>query len=568
MAIDNIFNIATTGLTAQRLAIEVTSENITNVNTAGYSRQITQFETGQTNTVNGFALGTGVKVAAIQRSYDGLLQKQIVDGNSSYQQNLARQTALQQIEPLFNEMTTDGLGKTVQDFLGSWNDLALNPQGLAERQTVIARGQTMVDAFNNTSSSLQDVQQNANDSLPVIADTVSATAKQIASLNMQILETEHLGVNANELRDQRDQLITDLSQKAGVTFSEVGYPQPDSPDKTIQVKLPGGETLVNGGNYAQLYAKTTTPPNNDLYLTATGNPPPTANSAVDTKVSATIGGLPQGSNSLGEIGGVLQVRDTIVPDLMNNMNELARQIGDAVNRIHMAGYGLDSSTGNAFFSGVSTNPTTATGTFAASGDVITVADTSNLQVGMGVTDPASAIPAGAKITEVINGTSFRISQPATAAGAGVNLTFSGMESSALRMNPNLTVNSLAAADTDPVVGGTGNNRTALALADLQNTAIAFTTKVNGVSSPSNTTIGNYYTSLVSSVGVQVQNATTATTQGDSFLQQLNTLRESNSGVSLDEELTNLIKYQKAFEGSSRLISTATDMMDTILGLVR
>jgi flagellar hook-associated protein 1 len=495
MGIDTLFTIATSGLTAQRLAIEVTSENITNVNTAGYSRQITQFETGQTNTANGFALGTGVRVAAVQRSYDGLLQKQIVDGNSTYQQNLARQKALQQIEPLFNELTNDGLGKTVQDFLGSWHDLALNPQGSAERQTLVARAQTMTDAFHQVNSSLQDVQKNADASLPVIADDISAKAQKIASLNMQILETEHLGVNANELRDQRDLQLQELAKKVGITYA-------DNASGSVVVKLAGGQTLVDGGNYAQVYAKTNAAvtPLNDLFVTSVGNPPPLANAAIDTNVSATIGGS---GNALGELGGVLQVRDSIVPQLQANLDEMAFNLANQVNTLHATGFGLDSSTGLNFF------------TPAASGPL-----------------------------------------PAAAA------TFAGY-SSAIQINGAVTGNldKIAAADADPAAGGTGNNNNALALAALKTTGVAFS---NG----SSATISSYYTSLVSDVGIRVQGATNTASQGENFLRQLGSLRESNAGVSLDEELTNLIKYQKAFEGSARLVTTATTMLDTVLGLIR
>lgn len=495
MSINNVFNIATMSLSAQRLAIEVTSENITNVNTPGYSKQTAVMQTGQTTTIDGFALGTGVKVASIQRSYDGLLQKQIVDSSSTYQQNLARQKALQQIEPSFNELTTDGLGKTVQDFFASWHDLSLNPQGSAERQTVVARAQIMTDAFHSTSNSLQNVQNNADASLTVLADSVTAKGKEIAGLNMQILESEHLGVNANELRDQRDYLVQQLAQKAGITSAE-------NPDGTLVIKLQGGQELVNGGNYAQLYAKqnAAVPPENNLYLTAIGNPPQTPDATINADVTKTIGGP---NNSLGEIGGVLQVRDTIVPGLMAKVDELAYNTANQVNAVHRAGYGLDSSTGNDFFV-----PTTAGG-----------------------------LPA----------------TPATFAGYSasieLNATISG------------DISKIAAADTDPTIGGTGNNNNALTLTKLATTSMAFT---NGGSA----TLSSYYTSLVSNVGIQVQNATTASTQGDNMLRQLNTLRESNSGVSLDEELTNLIKYQKAFEGAARLVTTGTSMLDTVLGLIR
>ncbi len=518
MGINDIFNIGVTGVTASRLAIEVTSENMANVNTVGYSRQITHFETGPTITSRGFALGSGVNVSSVQRSYDALLQRQIVDANSSQQQALARQKAMNQIEPLFNELSSNGLGDAVQKFFGAWQDLSVNPSGAAERQTLVARAQILVDTFHQTSASLKTAQKYADDSLGTLTADVSDKAKSIASLNTQILITERQGANANELRDQRDQLVLELAQKSGITYQE-------NPDGTLKIQLPdpagagGGEVLVDGGQYATVYADNaggTT--QNDIYITAIGNPPPATNPAADTKVTATIGGpndpTKVADNSLGEIGGVLKVRDQIVPDLLKNVDELAYQVSKQVNTAHYSGFGLKNGaayTGNNFF------------TFG--------------------TLPTAGVP------------------PTPATNTDVSQEIS--------INPAITadLDKIAASDTMVTLtgDGRGNNKNALAIAALQNANYTFNLPNGGTMQ---STFGGYYSSLVSNVGIMKQDATNVATNSDSYLRQLNNLRESNSGVSLDEELTNLIKYQKSFEGSSRLISTATQMMDTILGLVR
>ena len=519
MGINDIFNIGVSGITASRLAIEVTSENMANVNTAGYSRQITNFETAPTITSRGFALGTGVNVASVQRSYDALLQRQIVDANSSQQQALTRQKAMAQIEPLFNELASNGLGDAVQKFFGAWQDLSVNPSGAPERQALLARAQILVDGFHQTNASLKTAQKFADDSLGTITADISDKAKNIASLNTQILMTERLGTNANELRDQRDQLVMQLAQKAGITYTE-------NPDGTLKIQLPdpagagGGEVLVDGSQYATVYtdnAGGTT--QNDIYITAIGNPPPAPSPAADTKVTATIGGpndaTKPADNSLGEIGGVLKVRDEIVPDLLAKVDELAYQLATEVNDIHYSAFGLKSGaayTGNNFFS---------FGTLAVN------------------SGPPPAPATNADVSQEI----------------AINL--------AVTADPD----KIAAADAPVTLtgDGRGNNIQALAIAGLQNSNFTFNFPGGGTMQ---STFGGYYSSLVSNVGIMKQDANNVTAHGESFLLQLNNLRESNSGVSLDEELTNLIKYQKSFEGSSRLISTATQMMDTILGLVR
>jgi flagellar hook-associated protein 1 FlgK len=476
MGINSLLNIATTGITMSRVAIEVTGENIANVNTDGYSRQTVLFKTGPTNTMNGFPLGTGVQLAAVQRNHDELIQLQLVKGNSTYGETSVKQEALDQIEPFFNELTTEGLGQSIEDFFNSWQDLSTNAEGTAERQTVIARSQTLVDTFHRMNTNLSDSLTNADSSLDGSTQSISDAAKSIASLNEQILQTERLGGNANELRDQRDYQVLQLAEKVGVGYSEQS-------DGTLTVTLPGGEALVQGSKSGTVTTQDDpgTGLNKIIFTSTTG---------VTTDVTSTIGGT---DNSLGEIGGTLQVRDEIVPGYLARLDEMANQLVSAVNTQHSAGYGLDGTQNNFF-------------------------------------DPA------------------------------------GATSATISLNAALTADKIAAAAQDPtsVISGPGDNGNALKLAQLKGASLTFT--VDGTSTTS--TVASYYNALVSKVGVDAQNAENTTVQNESFLKQLNTLRESNSGVSLDEELTNLVKYQRAFEASARMITTASEMLDTVLAMVR
>lgn len=476
MGINSILNIATSGVTQAQVAIEVTSENIANINTDGYSRQRVVFETAPVINSNGFPLGTGVKIAEVQRNHDELLQLQIVNGNSDYGESKFVQTALEQIEPSFNELSNDGLGAAMDNFFNSWQDLSITPQGTAERQAVLTRAQIMVDAFHQAASSLQDSITNADTSLEGITAEISDKARNIASLNTQILQTERLGGNANELRDQRDYLTQELGKLVGVEYTEES-------DGSLTVRLAGGQTLVQGSSYGTVSTRDNAATGlNDIVFTPGGG-----GASVD--VTASIGGP---DNSLGEIGGALQVRDEIVPGYRERLDELANQLVSAVNTQHVSGYGLDG-TRNDFFDSAGTT------------------------------------------------------------GATISL------------NSALTLNKVAAAGQNPLTtSGPGDNTNALSLGSLKNSALTFT--AGGSSSRS--TVGNYYNALVSSIGVDAENAANTTSQSDSFLKQLNALRESNSGVSLDEELTNLMKYQRAYQASAKVINTVNEMLDTVMGLIR
>lgn len=374
MGITDIFNIATRGIAAQRQAIEVTSENIANVNTPGYSRQRAIMESGYPNISSGFPIGTGVEVVAIQRSYDNSLQMQLVNGNSTYQQNLTKQTALEQIEPLFNEVATDGLGKAMESFFSAWQDLSLNPQGTAERQAVISRAQVMNETLQQMNTNLTTVMTSADEDLHSITGEITSKLSDIALMNQQIMATQGLGGNVNEMMDKRDYLIQELSGKVGVTTRQES-------DGTMTVSLMlGGQTLVKGNQYSTVYASPNggTPPENDIFLAPLGNPPPIQTPATDTKVTSTIGGF---NNGYGEIGGTLQVRDTIVPGYLAKLNELAGQIIGAVNTQHTAGTDLAGNAGIAFFTGTSSADIAVNATITA--DPTRIAAAANPSLGQG-----------------------------------------------------------------------------------------------------------------------------------------------------------------------------------------
>lgn len=486
MGISNIFDIASSGITAQRLAMEVTGENIANVNTPGYSRQQAVMENRAVNSSNGFSLGSGVQIQTVRRSYDGMLQQQIVTGNSTYQQNLTRQTALEQIQPSFNELNADGLGKALDNFFGAWQDLTTNPGGTAERQALLSRSQILVDSFHQMEASLSSVASTSDANLTGITADVTDNARSLALVNMQILATQSVGGSPNELLDQRDLLLRNLSEKVGVTSTLAS-------DGTATVTLPGGETLVGGAGgtqYATLYTTpdAAVPPTNKIMLSGLGNPPPANDPLNDDDVTSSVGGT---GNTLGTIGGTLQVRDGIVPGYLAKLDEMASTLVSAVNAVHSAGYGVDGSTGNDFFDAAGTTSKTI-----------------SLDAGLSSVKIAAALPT-----------------------AG-----------------------------DPIPTSTGNNVNALGIAALKDQAQGF---LSG-----NATFGSFYNTLVSGVGIDTQGAQNLTAQGGAFLRQLNALRESHSAVSLDEELTNLTKYQRAFQGSAKVINAATDMLDIVMGMVR
>jgi len=477
MSIASILDIGKSGITAQRLALEVTSQNITNVNTPGYSRQTTIFASGTVTMDRGFPLGNGVQVAEIQRAYDDFLQLQLKNESSTNGNATTLLAAMNRAEQLFNEFTADGLGKSLQDFFKAWQDLSVNPQGKPERQAVLARAGQLVDQFQRVNGYLNDIRTEANQSLVGITSDVNDQLRQIATLNSQIQQVEIQGSRANELRDKRDLVVRQLAENVGITYLEQS-------DGMLNISLALGQPLVLGKDAATLSLQPD-PLNGGLYKVLTT--PPGGTGTID--ITSIVGGA---GNSQGKMGGALQVRDTLVAGFMADLDELAFTLATQVNAVHSAGFGLTGSTGLDFF----TPPAAMAG-----------------YSGLG--------------------------------GIGVNIT---------------NTNDIAAADADPAVGGTGNNKNSKTIASIYDLVLPM--------SSGNTNLEGFYNAVVGKVGVAVQNAQRTQSLSEGVIKQLESLRESQAGVSLDEELANLIKYQKAYEGSARLITTATEMMDTILGLVR
>jgi len=465
MSLASALEIGKSGLKIYQVASEVVSENIANVNTPGYSRQRVILEDAPPSTANGFPLGTGVRISSVERYYDALLQKQLVNAETTSGYDTAKSTVLQQIEPVFNEIAQDGLGAAISDFFNSWQDLSLNPTGNAERQAVLDKGQILSDQFNYVSRTLNNAIVAQNDALPSMKDDVNQILSNIAKLNGQIKVTEQVEGNANEMRDQRDYLVRQLAENMAISTVENSD---GTTDITYSDATAGSPyALVTGSNAATLSIITTggfladgITPRNDLQITPAGG-------GATTTIAPTT----------GKLGATVVTRDTTLPAYLTQVNTLAVNLATQVNTQNRAGFDL-------------------------------------------------------------NGVAVTIDFFSPSTGAGT-----------IAVNPAMTTTFIGASGA---VGVKGDNANALLLAGLNS--------ANGYSTSYNT--------LMAQVGLDVQTANTVVTQDSAFMKQLTTLRDSNSGVSLDEELTDLMKYQRSYQASAKLITTAGEMMDTIIAMMR
>ncbi len=463
--IQGILGIASKALRVQQRAINVTGNNIANVNTPGYSRQRLNISADQPVNTGFGPLGSGVRASEVERIYQRFLATQINGETQSLGQWEARKDMLERVEMVFDESGDYGLSQTMSEFWNAWQDLSNNPSGSVERTVLVAKSEMLTTTIAKNYQDLQNIQHDIDARVEGAVDKINELSASVVDLNDKIVSMEADGFTANDYRDQRDLVLKELSELIDINSFE------DS-SGAVTVSVGNGQPLVEG---IHRYSLSTQPNASGLkdvaWLDDDGNA---------VSITSNIDG--------GKLGGWLTARDTDIVDYMDRLDTLAQNLMNEVNTLHAAGYGLDGSTGNDFFTGT------------AAGDM------------------------------------------------AVN--------SAIVSDPNLVA---AAAGYDTVPGDKpGDNRNAIAIAGLRETL----TMAGGTA-----TFDDYYASLVSDVGHGVQQAQSYHDHQSQMVLHLENYRDSISGVSIDEEMVNLVNYQKAYQAAARLINTASEMMDTLLNMV-
>lgn len=454
-----LLDIGRGALLAHQKAISITGHNIANVNTPGYSRQRVNLATSLGLTSASGQMGTGVRVSDIQRIYDQFLGSQINTESYNLGKWEAQKSSLERVEIIFDETTGFGLNQTMGDFWNAWQDLANNPEGHTERQVLVSKSEIMAETFNKISSDLNQQQNDIDSSIEGAVIEINTIAGQISDLNIKISDIEKSGQSANDLRDERDLLLKELSSMIDISSFE-------GDDGQVTVLVGNGRPLVQPPYSLSLSTVTNASGHEDVvWVDRDGN-------SVD--ITNDISG--------GKLKGWLEVRDVKIEDYKTRLDDLASSIITEVNNLHTAGFDLNGAAGGAFFTGTS----------------------------------ASDI---AVDTNIIN-----------------------------------DVNLIAASGT----GAPGDNSNSIAIVNLQNGLLM---------SGGTATYDDFYNSLVSDVGIDAQSAQMNYDHQTAMALSLDNYRESISGVSLDEEMVNLVKFQHAYDAAAKLISAVDEMMNTVMNMV-
>jgi len=553
----SILNTAKLGLLTQQLAIEVTGNNIANVETEGYSRQDVILVSNTPRSISQGQLGTGVRVSSIERVFDQFLFQQILSEGDPTGNFKVRKDVFEQLEILFNENQGRSLNSELSGLFSAFQDLATNPSGLPERAEVLSRAQSLAAVFNNLGDGLFSIQRNIDAIVSDEVAKINTLVNEIAKLNQAIFANSPGQFSANDLKDQRDRLIKELSEKIDITFVN---------ESDGQVSL----TLRNG---TPLVLKNVT---FNLSTGLNGN----NKSFLDVFISNGAGGTINVTSAIqgGKLKGYLDMRDLEVPAIKEKLDRLAAGFVQEFNRVHQQGFGVDGSTGVNFFTPLS--PTVFTNTLNTGSAQVSVLNASPTTV---LVDDFEITFTGATSFTLTNLTTGAASSAITftagttfnlAGGFAVNITgtpavgdrfkFSVSENAAtfIKVSNEVLSNSQKIAAGNSTSGDGGN---AGDLAGLQSD-LTF----NSVTLQSGSgafTFDEFYNALVSAIGIQSATAQAGVRQQEGVLLQLSNRRESISGVSIDEELINLIQFQQAFNASARMISLVEELFDTLINRI-
>jgi len=500
-------------LVTQQTALQTTGHNVANANTAGYSRQIVNMiasrpieAVGMMKTNIPGQLGTGVEFDSITRIRESFLDSQYRNENKTYGTWSIQLDTLQKLETIVNEPSDSGLRAVMDKFWEAWHDLSESPESITARNLVKETAAALTDAFNQASRQLSELSADITENIGVKATQINTTLETILNLNQQIRRIEGLGDNANDLRDQRDLLTDQLSKiiNIDVQENEDGY----------QISM-GGAVLVDGQQMT----------------------PVTVESLA---ASFAAGGL-----TGGEVHGMFVSRDQYIVSYMNQLDTMANGMANGAITVTLPA-------GSVIPNGMTLNNVQYNGTVdqrtLASDITVTVNGLNGLhQLGYTMSEPARSASAF-----FVSGNGGPITAANIKVHAGILADASNIASS---------MRTTSDGTTESVVKG--NKDLAMLLSQFNETKIDFSS-VTGGAITLNGTINDFYQSIVGQLGVQAEEAIRQTDNSKLVVDQVDARRQSVSGVSLDEEMTNMIKFQHAYNAAARMMTTVDELLDRII----
>lgn len=518
--------ISKRSLFTQQAALTTTGHNIANANTKGYSRQVVNMVASRPIEYPGMMrsnipgqMGQGVEFDHIKRIRERFLDDQYHNENKNLGDWSIRKDTLDKLETIINEPSDTGIRQTIEGFWNAWQEFSKSPENTTARVLVKERALAMTDAFNHTARQLEDLSGDLTKNIEVKAGEANLILNQVAKLNEEIYRIEGLGNDANDLRDKRDLLVDDLSKIMNITFTEE--------DRGYNISM-GNIQLVAGNQ---------------------------VNGTI-TRASLEQAAASNDLNS-GEIYGMIQSRDHYVANYQFQLDNMLKVLvqGDVKVTLPKDMVVPEGTTLTVVKPDGTTEPMTYTGSIAdrtLSGDLDVIVRGFNGLHALGYSGSSPLNSGVAFFTLKPGSTEF------TAASVTVNPVIQNDVS-------NISSSSRSYTDTDGIEKVVkGNNDMALLLAGLRNKRVNFDPSASGKPILTDGTFDEFYRSMVGELGVQSQEAARQATNQQILVDQVDSNRQAISGVSLDEEMANMIKYQHAYNAAARSLTTFDEMLDKVI----
>lgn len=636
----DILKMGSNSLLSLQQALSTTGHNIANVNTEGFSRQTVHFGTTSPQRFGFGFIGQGARIESIQRSYNGFLTSQVQSFTASSSRYEVFTAFSSRVDNILAD-SQNSLSTSLQTFFSAIGDVAANPSTLPERQVLIGEANNLVDRQQSFSRILQQLNSEVNSEMRLAVTEINGLADSISLLNKQIISATSSGKSTppNDLLDQRDSLLRQLSTQISVTTNEQG-------DGSLNVFIGKGQALVVGSQSTHLQTQTN----------------PYDSSRLEIGVAGQIN-VDAGSQFIsgGRLQGLLDFRNRVLLPAETQLGLVVLGLNETVNGQHKVGMDLNGAMGGNFFrpgtisiaAKVSNTGTTvpaatlndvtnlraseyslvydgsqwqltrlndgtsvtgagplvldgmsidvSSGT-PVSGDsyrfnparsasasfalaitdprkiaaaVPVIADTPLANTGIAVlseltVDPSNTLPLAGPITltfnpdalgagvpgfDVVGGPGGTLAyDPATESG-GKTFTFAGVGLS-FKISDSPQSGDSFVLKTN--AGASGDNRNILKLGELQHKAV-----LNGGLN----TYQEFYGSMVAQVGVTQRQGNANLAVENSLLRQAEGYRDSASGVNLDEEAANLLRYQQAYQAAAQLVKIADELFQTLINSI-
>ncbi|OCG03597.1 flagellar hook-associated protein FlgK [Gilliamella apis] len=545
---NSLMNTGISGLNTAQNMLNVISNNISNAHTVGYNRQQQILRQANGTKYNFGFVGNGVAVSSVNRAYNSFVVGQLRQSQSQNGSIKAYYNELSKVDNLLAE-NENSISSQLNNLFASLNKLSSNAGDAATKQTVISDLTSLVSQFNKTELNLKNQIANINTELTNNIDKVNTYTQQIADLNQKIAKLQAVsgGHEPNSLLDERDQLVTELSELIGITVSEQ--------NGQYNISLSNGLSLVQGASTNQLSVQ---PSASD----------PALNTIIYTHNSGATQELTSQNIASGRLNGLLAFRDGPLLEARNQLGLLALNLAERFNEVHTSGVDVNGDPGEKLFdyhkpTSIANSKNQGNATVKMDYNSVTEVKASDYKIEFNgndwvvtrLSDNQQLTPQVSDGKLVFDGLSIEITGNAVAGDSFLLKPVADVASSLQLLVKD--VNKLATGINDDETGS-GDNRNVAKLLDIQNEKL-----VNGTK-----TLNSAYTSLVSYIGSETQTAKISAQSSQNITQEIYEQNQSISGVNIEEEYISMQVYMQYYQANAKVIDAATTIFDTILGLAK